>query len=151
MKTNKQTIYPRTADRQLNAGDLRPDLKVVQAAFASELEKEVEFYKWHYLHEKNKYDVISKSYNQARQILFSMSQALAGLFKWVMTKAEFFEGPSPDDDMQEMITKSLSDYKEFKNSRAVTCQTCEHRGQSPISGSDCESCTDFSNYKMKVG
>lgn len=151
MKKDKSKLYPRTADRQMDAADYRPDLKVVPATFANELEKEVEFYKWRYQTEKNKYDVISQSYNQARQILFSMAQALSGLFKWVMTEAELCEAPSPDDDMQEMITKSLSDYKEFKNSHAVTCQTCEHLGESPISGDNCEGCRDFSNHQMKVG
>lgn len=151
MKTNKSKLYPRTADRQMDACDYRPDLKVVSAKFANELEREVEFYKWHYQTEKNKFDTVTQTYNKARQLLFSMSQALAGLFKWVMVESELFEAHTPDQDVQDNISKILIMYKEFQDQNQVSCQTCEHRGQSPISGSDCEGCRDFSNHQMKVG
>lgn len=151
MKTDKQKLYPRTADRQMNSGDFRPDLKVVPAIFANELEKEVEFYKWHYLNEKNKYSVISKSYNKARQILFSMSQALANMFNFAHKNARICEAPAIDVDLKNQVDKVLANYKDFKDSHAVTCQTCEHLGESPISGDHCEGCHDFSNYQMKVG
>ncbi len=151
MKTDKQKLYPRTADRQMNSGDFRPDLKVVPAIFANELEKEVEFYKWHYLNEKNKYSVISQSYNQARQLLFSMSQALTKLFQWVLSSSIKLVASSPGADLKGEVDKVLANYKDFKDSHAVTCQTCEHLGESPISGDNCEGCNDFSNYQMKVG
>jgi len=151
MKKDKSKLYPRTADRQMNAGDYRPDLKVVPATFANELEKEVDFYKWHYQTEKNKFDAVTQTYNKARQLLFSMSQALAGLFKWVMVESELFEAHTPDQDVQDNISKILIMYKEFQDQNQVSCQTCEHRGQSPISGNDCEGCHNFSNYQMKVG